>query len=163
AESLNASVAAGIALYEVARLRAGLSRGPGAEGVTVAGDEPGGPASAGDGVGPASARDGNARDSDARDSTDAARAALAERLRVSARASPVGLAASREVPRPLFRPDLPAEQAYQDEAFVVKSDASGLPLSSSSQPAMMAIMLEQLGLQPGHRVLEIGTGTGYNA
>src|SRR6266702_1895917 len=39
----------------------------------------------------------------------------------------------------------------------------GLPLSSSSQPAIMAIMLEQLGVAPGYRVLEIGTGTGYNA
>ena len=28
---------------------------------------------------------------------------------------------------------------------------------------MMAIMLEQLDLQPGHRVLEIGAGSGYNA
>ena len=28
---------------------------------------------------------------------------------------------------------------------------------------MMAIMLRQLGLGPGHRVLEVGTGTGYNA
>ena len=36
-------------------------------------------------------------------------------------------------------------------------------VSSSSQPAMMAIMLEQLGLQPGHRVLEVGAGSGYNA
>ncbi|HEY2551508.1 MAG TPA: methyltransferase domain-containing protein [Streptosporangiaceae bacterium] len=112
----------------------------------MADDEPGGPASAGDSTG-----------------AEVARAALADRLRVSARASPAVLAAFREVPRHLFLPELPVEQAYQDEAFVVKSDASGLPLSSSSQPAMMAIMLEQLGLQPGHRVLEIGTGTGYNA
>jgi protein-L-isoaspartate(D-aspartate) O-methyltransferase len=36
-------------------------------------------------------------------------------------------------------------------------------ISSSSQPAMMAIMLAQLGLAPGLRVLEIGAGTGYNA
>jgi protein-L-isoaspartate(D-aspartate) O-methyltransferase len=35
--------------------------------------------------------------------------------------------------------------------------------SSASQPSMMAIMLEQLDLRPGQRVLEIGAGTGYNA
>ena len=39
----------------------------------------------------------------------------------------------------------------------------GVTTSSASQPSMMAIMLGQLDLQPGHRVLEIGAGTGYNA
>jgi protein-L-isoaspartate(D-aspartate) O-methyltransferase len=54
-------------------------------------------------------------------------------------------------------------QAYQDRAVVIMSDGEGLPVSASTQPAMMAIMLRQLGLGPGHRVLEVGTGTGYNA
>ncbi|MGH9175382.1 MAG: methyltransferase domain-containing protein, partial [Vicinamibacterales bacterium] len=39
----------------------------------------------------------------------------------------------------------------------------GVGLSSSSQPAIMAIMLQQLDLFAGARVLEIGAGTGYNA
>ncbi|MEU5691418.1 methyltransferase domain-containing protein [Actinosynnema sp. NPDC020468] len=39
----------------------------------------------------------------------------------------------------------------------------GVPTSSSSMPTIMAIMLEALDLEPGSRVLEIGTGTGYNA
>ena len=52
---------------------------------------------------------------------------------------------------------------YRDEAILTKQDQSGTPLSSSSQPAIMASMLEQLRLEPGMRVLEIGAGTGYNA
>ncbi len=72
-------------------------------------------------------------------------------------------AAFRAVPRHLFLPDLPLEQAYQDDAIPTKRLESGEVVSSSSQPAMMAIMLEQLDLQPGQCVLEIGAGTGYNA
>src|SRR6516164_1402300 len=67
------------------------------------------------------------------------------------------------VPRHLFLPDLPPEVAYRDDAIVTKRDADGLAISSSSQPGIMAIMLDQLDLAPGHRVLEIGAGTGYNA
>jgi protein-L-isoaspartate(D-aspartate) O-methyltransferase len=36
-------------------------------------------------------------------------------------------------------------------------------VSSSSQPSLMAQMLEDLALEPGQRVLEVGAGTGYNA
>ena len=72
-------------------------------------------------------------------------------------------AALRDVPRHLFLPHLPPEQAYLDDAIVTKRDADGQPISSSSQPAIMAIMLDQLTLAPGQRVLEIGAGTGYNA
>ncbi|MEO3868006.1 methyltransferase, FxLD system [Nonomuraea sp. B12E4] len=72
-------------------------------------------------------------------------------------------AAMLAVPRHLFLPDMDPEEAYRDEAIVTKRDDEGRPISSSSQPAIMAAMLDQLGVAPGHRVLEIGAGTGYNA
>jgi protein-L-isoaspartate(D-aspartate) O-methyltransferase len=76
-------------------------------------------------------------------------------------------AAFLTVPRERFVPAVVAEQGleavYRDEAIITKRDPRGMPLSSSSQPALMAEMLELLGPRPGDRVLEIGTGTGYNA
>jgi protein-L-isoaspartate(D-aspartate) O-methyltransferase len=71
-------------------------------------------------------------------------------------------AAFRAVPRHLFLPDTPLEEVYRDQAIATKSLQERV-VSSSSQPTMMAIMLRQLGLRPGLRVLEIGAGTGYNA
>jgi methyltransferase of FxLD system len=71
-------------------------------------------------------------------------------------------AAFRAVPRHLFLLDVSLEDVYRNKAIVTKTDDS-VPVSSSSQPAIMAVMLEQLGLGEGDNVLEIGTGTGYNA
>ena len=72
-------------------------------------------------------------------------------------------AALHAVPRHLFLPEQRPEVAYQNDAIVTKRDETGQPISSSSQPTIMAIMLDQLDLAPGQRVLEIGAGTGYNA
>ena len=70
-------------------------------------------------------------------------------------------------PRELFLPEVAEreglEAVYRDEAIVTKRSRQGLPLSSSSQPAIMALMLEQLELAAGMRVLEVGAGTGWNA
>ena len=71
------------------------------------------------------------------------------------------------VPRETFIPDVAAreglEAVYSDRAFTTVTDARGVGVSSSSQPAIMALMLELLDLEPGLRVLEVGAGTGYNA
>lgn len=72
-------------------------------------------------------------------------------------------AAFRVVLRHHFLPGRPLEEVYSDRVIPTKQDQEGQWISSSSQPAIMAIMLEQLGLEPGHQVLEIGAGTGYNA
>jgi protein-L-isoaspartate(D-aspartate) O-methyltransferase len=70
--------------------------------------------------------------------------------------------AFRAVPRHLFLPSFSLHEAYADDAVPIRF-ADGVATSSASQPSMMAIMLEQLGLRAGQRVLEIGAGTGYNA
>lgn len=71
-------------------------------------------------------------------------------------------AAFRAIPRHLFLPEVAPQEVYQDKAIITKT-VDGRFVSSSSQPTIMAIMLEQLDLHAGQRVLEIGAGTGYNA
>jgi len=71
-------------------------------------------------------------------------------------------AAFRAVSRHLFLPNVPLAQVYSDQSFPTKI-VDGRAVSSSSQPAVMAMMLEQLDLRQGQRVLEIGAGTGYNS
>ena len=68
-----------------------------------------------------------------------------------------------EVPRHVFLPHVRTRIAYEDRAVVVKDDDHGVPLSSASQPTMVAEMLGQLCVEEGARVLEVGTGTGYDA
>jgi protein-L-isoaspartate(D-aspartate) O-methyltransferase len=67
------------------------------------------------------------------------------------------LAAMRRVPRHEFLPEAIRGMAYQDSA---------LPLGEAqtmSQPYMVALMSELLGLKGDERVLEIGTGSGFQA
>jgi protein-L-isoaspartate(D-aspartate) O-methyltransferase len=73
------------------------------------------------------------------------------------------LAAVGSVPRHLFLPGVSLERAYGLGAVVTHRDEAGVALSSASDLTIVVFMLKQLDLQPGHRVLEIGAGTGYNA
>lgn len=67
------------------------------------------------------------------------------------------------VPRHVFVPHVPVEKAYGLGAVVTHWDSEGVATSSASAPGTVAGMLEQAEVKPGHRVLEIGAGTGYNA
>ena len=70
---------------------------------------------------------------------------------------PQVLAAMRSVPRHCFIPKRLVSRAYADTA---------LPIGESqtiSQPYVVALMTESLKLSGNHRVLEIGTGSGYQA
>jgi protein-L-isoaspartate(D-aspartate) O-methyltransferase len=71
--------------------------------------------------------------------------------------------ALRSVERHLFVPDAALEEAYANDIVVTKRGADDQVLSCLSQPSIVALQLGQLGVQPGHHVLEIGAGTGYNA
>ena len=93
----------------------------------------------------------------------ALRAALIAQLeREGALHDPAVRTAMLAVPRHLFLPNEPLERAYANDAIATKF-ADGVSISSASQPAIVALMLEQLALAPGMNVLEIGAGTGYNA
>src|SRR5437868_2128430 len=67
------------------------------------------------------------------------------------------LRAMDEVPREHFVETRFAEAAYADQAMPI---ACGQTIS---QPYLVAYMTEQLKVKPNHRVLEIGTGSGYQA
>lgn len=106
------------------------------------------------------------------------RGRLVEQIRHSGvKLTPELNAAFGQVPREAFVPDgfqrrdgtwaLPADKdfldtVYTDDVLVTKMDGR-VPTSSSSQPSLMALMIMALDVRPGHRVLEIGAGTGYNA
>jgi len=67
------------------------------------------------------------------------------------------LRAMDEVPRDRFVDTAFADAAYADQALPI---ACGQTIS---QPYVVAYMSERLGVKPQHRVLEIGTGSGYQA
>lgn len=70
---------------------------------------------------------------------------------------PAVLKAMRSVERHRFVPEADRERAYEDHAMPI-----GLG-QTISQPYVVAAMSEALELEPGMKVLEIGTGSGYQA
>jgi protein-L-isoaspartate(D-aspartate) O-methyltransferase len=70
---------------------------------------------------------------------------------------PAVLAAMRAVPRHRFVPDEYDDQAYLDHPLPIGEN------QTISQPYIVALMTEVLRLEPDDRVLEIGTGSGYQA
>jgi protein-L-isoaspartate(D-aspartate) O-methyltransferase len=71
--------------------------------------------------------------------------------------NPRVLEAMRRVPRHLFVPEAHRGKAYQDHPLPIGQG------QTISQPYIVAVMTELLDPQPGDRVLEIGTGSGYQA
>jgi len=71
--------------------------------------------------------------------------------------SPEIIDAFRKVPREEFVPEKLRASAYEDTPLPI---GYGQTISS---PSMIAIMLESLQVKRGQKVLEIGTGSGYNA
>lgn len=67
------------------------------------------------------------------------------------------LNAMKRTPRHLFVSQLSIEEAYMDQPYAIGED------QTISQPYMVAKMTELLNLQAGDKVLEIGTGSGYQA
>ncbi|MGH3869965.1 MAG: methyltransferase, FxLD system [Pseudonocardiaceae bacterium] len=95
---------------------------------------------------------------------DALRAAMVTELReLGAVRSDRVAAAVGTVPRHLFAPREPLERAYAVKTILhTKRDERGVAVSMVSAPDIQAMMLEQAQLEPGMRVLEIGSA-GYNA
>jgi len=70
---------------------------------------------------------------------------------------PYVLRAMAKVPRHLFLENELRDQAYDDHPLPIGAD------QTISQPYMVALMVEALGLKGSERVLEVGTGSGYAA
>jgi protein-L-isoaspartate(D-aspartate) O-methyltransferase len=67
------------------------------------------------------------------------------------------------VPREAFVPFVRQSELYRNVVIATRWDRQGRSRSSSSEPGIMARMLEMLRIEAGQNVLEIGAATGYNA
>jgi len=87
---------------------------------------------------------------------EAARAELIEHLSTEIKDKRV-LEAMRSIPRELFVPVESRHSAYEDRPLPIGYD------QTISQPFIIALMTEALELKGGEKVLEVGTGSGYQA
>ncbi len=84
-------------------------------------------------------------------------AMVAEQIAARGIRDPLVLAAMRKVPREDFVPEPYRANAYDDSALPIGSG------QTISQPYIVALMIEAMGLGGGERVLEVGSGSGYAA
>ncbi|MEG3630006.1 methyltransferase, FxLD system [Streptomyces poriticola] len=77
--------------------------------------------------------------------------------------TPAVIDAFRSTERHEFLPGVDLQKAYIEDAVPTKHDETGEMISCISAPSIVATQLEQLGAQPGHKVLEAGAATGYSA
>ena len=82
---------------------------------------------------------------------------LVKKLREKGIRDEAVLAAIGRVPRHVFFENALVDHAYQDKAFPIGEG------QTISQPYTVAFQSEKLEVKPGDRVLEIGTGSGYQA
>jgi len=80
---------------------------------------------------------------------------IAEQIRARDVRDPAVLSALARVPRDIFIPDAQRDEAYEDHPVPIGFG------QTISQPYIVAFMTETLRIEPSHRVLEVGTGCGY--
>ena len=86
---------------------------------------------------------------------DARARMVADQIRARGVRDPRVLSAVTRVPRELFLPEAKRDEAYEDRPVPIGFG------QTISQPYIVAYMTEALKVEPSHRVLEIGTGCGY--
>jgi len=96
-------------------------------------------------------------------SPDLLRAQMVEHILTSHHLTTPVEAALRAVERHRYVPDVPLTDAYNEQAVITHTFPDGTHLSCASDPTIVAAMLDALDVRPGHRIMEIGAGTGYNA
>jgi protein-L-isoaspartate(D-aspartate) O-methyltransferase len=100
---------------------------------------------------------GSARDPEPRDLARDRESMVADQIAARGVKDELTLAAMRKVERHRFVPEAFRSQAYEDHPLPIGHG------QTISQPYIVAFMTEALGLEGGETVLEVGTGSGYQA